>query len=525
VAIWINGGLEAPLIMFLLMLALHYSLPYIVSASEPSGLSRPRQAFSSLRALAAGSCLGLVALTRPDGILFAWAISLALLTVEYLHTPAGPSSSMPRRLITATRKLFTPLFFLNAVVLVFYTGQLLFRLRYYGEWVPNTALVKIGFTITRVSGGLVYVARMLAVFVPFIGLLLLYRRKAGRPAAQVFFVVIIAVVSLYLALIGGDIFPGYRHVLPLIPLLCAVAAMTMMDLHNRLNKNKTVYYIAAFSLLVFVIGVQFADNRNRDGKKERWEWNGMGLGQTLQKGFDNEQPSMATTAAGALPFYAGLPTLDMLGLNDYYLPRHPPANFGKGYLGHELGDAVYYLKQSPDIFFLFGLGSPTPYFSGETDMFSDSSFKTDYARVRLLYHLEHNLLLPAWQSGILRSVTLHDSCYMFIKKNSARIGIRVDNRQVIIPSYFLKNILLPDSSATTYLNKDGEFVISIAPGEKYFLDSRRLYSFLQNQAIPAKNMGPLSTSKDLLLSHNENQLQVYNTSANPVECKEIRIQL
>jgi hypothetical protein len=296
----------------------------------------------------------------------------------------------------------------------------------------------------------------------------------------------------------------------------------MMDLHTRLSKNKAIYYIAAVSLLVFVAGVQFADNRNRDGKKERWEWNGMGLGQTLQKGFDDEQPSMATTAAGALPFYAGLPTLDMLGLNDYYLPRHPPADFGKGYLGHELGDAVYYLQQSPDIFFLFGLGSPTPYFSGETTMFGDSSFKKDYARVRLLYHLEHNLLLPAWRSGLQRSVTVHDSCYMFIKKYSLRIGIRISNGQVIIPSYFLKNILLPDSSATTYLNKDGEFVISIAPGEKYFLDSRHLYSFLQNRSIPANSIRPL---KDLELSNIENQLQVHNTSAGAVECKEIRIQL
>jgi len=198
-------------------------------------------------------------------------------------------------------------------------------------------------------------------------------------------------------------------------------------MRSWLFKNKTVYYGAAFLLLAFVFAIQFADRRNRDGKQERWEWNAMGLGQTLQKGFVNEQPSIATTAAGALPYYAALPTLDMLGLNDYYLPRHPPADFGKGYLGHELGNADYYLQQSPDIFFLFGLGSPLPHFTAETTLFYHSSFKKDYARVHLLYHLEHGLPLPAWQSGIRDSVKLEDSCYMFIKIHSDRIGIRVDH--------------------------------------------------------------------------------------------------
>ena len=537
IAIWINGGLEAPLIMVLLMAALYYIMPFDEQTTRQPpegntklgvGLTYAQFRVSFRRLAGAGIFCGLIALTRPDGILFAWAITLALLVFEYLRAPRDEASSWYGRRVVIIRRFFWPLFLFNIITVLFYTGQLLFRLHYYGEWVPNTALVKIGFTLSRVTGGLVYAARMLAAFVPFIVLLLLaFRRNTRNRAVQAFFLTIIAVISFYLVLIGGDIFPGYRHVLPLIPLLCAAAGITMMDVKDRTLKKKAVYYPAAFLLLLFVFGVQFADNRNRDGKHERWEWNCMGLGQTLQKGFHKEQPYMATTAAGALPYYAGLPTLDMLGLNDYYLPRHPPADFGKGYIGHELGDADYYLRQSPDIFFLYGRGSALPYFSAEKILFNTSSFKTEYERVRLLYHLEHRLLLPNWQPGTRHSVILSDSCYMFIKNYSNRIGIRVNNqRQLIIPSYFLKNSRLPDSSATTYLNKTSEFVISIAPGESYFLDQDRLRSLLKHEAVPAKSIVAVADNNHLLqLSNNENQLVIYNAGAMPVECKEIRIQL
>jgi hypothetical protein len=525
IAIWINGGLEAPLIMVLLILTINCIIPPGPLKGEQVTGTKPNAPFRGFGG--AGIFSGLLALTRPDGILFAWAISLGLLVFEYLRTGHN-TAPWHTRWLAVIRRLFLPLFLFNAIVALFYIGQLIFRLRYYGEWVPNTALVKIGFTIHRITGGLEYAVRMLAAFAPFLLLLLLLlRRKTANRAILAFFLTIVAVISLYLVLIGGDIFPGYRHVLPLIPLLCAAAGIGMMDMRSWLFKNNPVYYGAAFVLLAFVFAIQFADSRNRDGKKERWEWNGMGLGQTLQKGFAKEQPSIATTAAGVLPYYAGLPTLDMLGLNDYYLPRHPPADFGKGYLGHELGNADYYLQQSPDIFFLFGLGSPVPYFSAETTMFNHSSFKKDYARVHLLYHLEHGLPLPAWQSGIRDSVKLEDSCYMFIKKHSDRIGIRVDRqKQLIIPSYFLKNSRLPDSSATTWLNSNNQFVISIAPGERYFLDWGNLGGLVTKDAIQAVSMIPAVFSKDSLqLTNNERQLEVYNAGATPVEFKEIRIQL
>ncbi|HEY4149771.1 MAG TPA: hypothetical protein VGM41_12620, partial [Chitinophagaceae bacterium] len=521
VAIWINGGLEAPLIMLLLILALSCLLPFSNSTSSPRGLSLPPGRLS-----AAGVFLGLVALTRPDGILFAAAITLAIAVYAFMQLPRE-NLSVSKRWLQIIRELFLPMLLLNAIVFAFYLGQLVFRLHYYGQWVPNTALVKIGFTITRISGGLVYAARMLAAFIPFIVLLvLLFRRSAPNRAKLAFFLVIIAVIALYLALIGGDIFPGYRHVLPLVPLLCIAGGIVMMDTRSLLIKNNTVYYCVALALLAFVFVLQFMDSHNRDGKKERWEWNGMAMGQTLEKGFKNEQPSIATTAAGVLPCYAGFPTLDMLGLNDYYLPRHPPPGFGKGYLGHELGDAAYYLKWSPDIFFLFGLGSPKPYFRAETEMFADTGFQNNYEKVKLAYHLDQPVPIPYWKAGFHHSVTLDDTCYMFVKKYSERIGIRFyAPGAIVIPAYFFRNRRQPDSSATTYLNNEGQLVVSIAPGEEYFIKPEQLKGlFLKKGILQCHHLfHHYDDWSPPLLIINDTSVELHNTTNHTIECNGLHL--
>ena len=54
-------------------------------------------------------------------------------------------------------------------------------------------------------------------------------------------------------------------------------------------------------------------------------------GRLLGAAFEREQPLLAATAAGALPFFSRLPALDMLGLNDRFLARNPPPNLGQDY--------------------------------------------------------------------------------------------------------------------------------------------------------------------------------------------------
>ncbi len=67
--------------------------------------------------------------------------------------------------------------------------------------------------------------------------------------------------------------------------------------------------------------MQITAPANRVARLQRWELNGEVVGKLLHAAFAPKQPLMAVTAAGALPYYADLPALDMLGLNDRYLPK------------------------------------------------------------------------------------------------------------------------------------------------------------------------------------------------------------
>jgi hypothetical protein len=54
---------------------------------------------------------------------------------------------------------------------------------------------------------------------------------------------------------------------------------------------------------------------------------------------------VATNAAGALPYFSDLPTLDMLGLTDRHIARSRPDR--RQWVGHERGDGAYVLSRRP----------------------------------------------------------------------------------------------------------------------------------------------------------------------------------
>jgi len=54
-------------------------------------------------------------------------------------------------------------------------------------------------------------------------------------------------------------------------------------------------------------------------RSEHFEWRAEVLGHSLRRAFAapaDQPPRLAVDAAGALPYFSGLPALDMLGLSD-----------------------------------------------------------------------------------------------------------------------------------------------------------------------------------------------------------------
>jgi arabinofuranosyltransferase len=447
VAVWINGGLEAPLVMLLLWIAVTLLL---------------KEGVKYKNFILAGVCLGLLSVTRPDGLLFTLAISVAL--PFYFGTRDQKVYFIP---------ILKPLLLLNGIALIFYLAQLIFRLSYYGEWIPNTALVKIGFTFNRIREGWQYTGRMLLVYIPFIIVSLFLLRGMERKYTAVirFLLIIVLVDSVYTTGIGGDIFPGFRFAVPLVPLLSVVVAFSMIEATGRipLLRTKRFQYIAAGTACLFIFVLQNRLYINRITREEDWEWNCMAIGKALRKGFAPDQPSVATTAAGALPFYSRLPTLDMLGLNDYYLAHHRPADFGTGYLAHELGDPEYYMQQKPDIVIFSGDYFNTPSFRPELELFNREDFRRAYQAVRMKYRLDYQLFFPVYKKTH-RSKTAPDQFTLLYIRKQGIAGIGVAGQQSsAIPAYLLRNGSRPDSATTTFLDSAGRFAIALSPQEAYFI--------------------------------------------------------
>jgi hypothetical protein len=107
------------------------------------------------------------------------------------------------------------------------------------------------------------------------------------------------------------------------------------------------------------------------------------IGNTLRTAFEGRDPLVAVDAAGAIPFFSGLRSLDMLGLNDAHIARHHDESFGRGVQGHEVGDGDYVLSREPDIIVAGVLGSSQLAFRSGREMSADPRFHAQYRRVRL----------------------------------------------------------------------------------------------------------------------------------------------
>ena len=386
-AVWAIGGLEQPLVALLLAWALPRCFR-LLEEDEPRATT----------ALAAGLPLGLLCLTRPDGALFAAGVA-----------GAGP---LIRRM-TGRRTAPGAWLLLALPPALCYTGQLAFRLHYYGAWVPNTALVKLHPSLHHLGMGLRYVAHGLLALAPFSLPALWWLGRATRkrrPRALLLGALALLWLA-YVAVAGGDYFPAFRFFVPVLVLFS-------LALIESARERRMAWGALVVSTALFV-PLQRFDSGSRHALEERWEWQGREIALALREAFGVTQPLLAVTAAGCLPYWSGLPCLDMLGLNDDWLARHPPRDVGEGFLGHELGDAGYFLRRRPDIICLH-VGEREATFAGGREMQRRAEFRAAYQAVPLW--LERPAPFTAW---------------LWFRRDSPRVGIRREGGQWRVPGHLL----------------------------------------------------------------------------------------
>ena len=409
VAVWSVGGLEQPLGAALLALALALLL------------GRGREGL-----FAASVPLALLCWTRPDGPLFAVSLAVAW----WLGHGARRRALGEAALLCALPAL--------AVL-----TQLGFRLAYYEAWLPNTAHIKLGLSWRRLLEGAHYLGLGLLWASPFLlptaalSIAAARRRPETRLALWLLGVPLLAWCA-YLVSVGGDIFPGRRHLVPVLVIAAFALAVSLRALAWR----GLAVRLATAALLALFLAVQSFDPENRRAHTERWEWEGEVIGRLLARAFADEQPLLAVDPAGTLPYFSRLPAIDMLGLNDRTIATTPLLE-AEGPVGHGRGNGAYVLDREPDlILFCLPAGRAQPCFRSGYEAMLDERFPAHYRLARFLGREPFEFRSQVW-----------------VRAENGRIGIERSGGRVGVPAHLLT--ALPGSAA--HLDAEGRLVVDVDP--------------------------------------------------------------
>lgn len=392
-AVWAMAGLETPLVGALLAWAL---VALRTLADDGADAARA--------ARAAALPLALLSLARPDGALFAVTFALALLLAR------GPR-----------RDVWAACAWLVAPALACVAAQELFRLAYYHSPVPNPARIKLALTSHRLAAGAAYLQSAFAAGWPLAlatvaGTALGFARRERRGATLVLALPLVAWLA-YVVFIGGDFFPGWRHLLPAVVLAAPLAANLVTLAPGR---ARLASLAAACALVGAFAWTQRASDENERANRETWVWQGESTARQLARAFGPQQPLLAVVSAGCFPFWSGLPSLDMLGLCDAWIATHPPKDVGEGWVGHELGDAAYVLRRAPDLVQFSGIRGSfvTGWFRAERELAASREFREHYALVTFEADAPVPVKQPLW-----------------VRLDSPRIGIARTADAVRVPAW------------------------------------------------------------------------------------------
>jgi arabinofuranosyltransferase len=315
-AVWATGGLETTLFAFLL------TLGACRVAEEVEG-EGPR--------IASAVVFGLAAWTRPEGALFGGVMS-ALLLVLGGRTREG--------LLAWARW--------TGAFLALFLSYFLWRYRYYGYLLPNTFYAKVDVGGSEVGRGLAYLGAFGAAIGYWLFVLPLALAPVRRKAIAVFASLTLAGVA-FVVFVGGDGLPMFRFFVPVLgPFFLLVAwganALVARATGTRAKRAIAAALLAAaclFSARGAFAGAELAYVHQDVAEVQAWSE----IGQWFR---ENAKPSdsIAVVPAGAVPYFSGLTTIDMLGLNDVEI-AHTTVALGGRQAGHEKYNTAYVLKRAP----------------------------------------------------------------------------------------------------------------------------------------------------------------------------------
>ncbi|MFX0134491.1 MAG: hypothetical protein ACFFDN_12700 [Candidatus Hodarchaeota archaeon] len=345
---WATSGMEVSMFAFFIL----FSVLLYVSTKQSTN--------TNWRLGFVGFISAISTMIRPEGMLI-----FVIIFIDQLVE----SIKSKNRLI-----IYLAIFFL-----VTYLPYFAWRYFYYGYLLPNTFYAKVGFSIDQMIRGIQYFVRWLnpGFLLVISALLALFSQKWFRKYSNLSLLPLLVIFYiLYIICVGGDCMPAFRFFAPIMPLLCLISAMSIILLTK--TKRATIFIvlvIVLFNIAQMRIDTEIYTHIINDKVAHYGKEVGLWLKANVP-----QNAIIATNTAGSIPFYSGLKTIDMLGMNDKHIAHREISSLGKGWAGHEKGDGAYVLSIKPDyIQFGSSLGSKYPVFLSDGEIYNDSTFHDRYA--------------------------------------------------------------------------------------------------------------------------------------------------
>jgi hypothetical protein len=337
-AVWAVDGLET---MFYTMLLT--ALVYLLAAER-------------INPLLIGSIASLVALTRPEGIMF------SLIAVMCLTYRNG--------LISGLKAL--------ALVAIVAGGYELFRIVYFGEFVSNTAIAKVHWSFNKAMEGL----RYLNAYNTESGYLILPAALAGAAAfmkntrLRIPIIFILAQI-LFLMVSGRDFMYAYRFIIPVMPCIALLCASGIEMAYERVNRN-----FALIALIIIATSQAFSNyaalpkkHIGFDNLTSRTSFL-FNIAEFLaQQSGPNDW--ILLSEAGIIPYYVDIKVRDYMGLvSPYY----------SVYNANHLIKSDYLFSEKPKFVLMSFVeaedGSIHPRLYVEAQILLNSEFRSSYRSIR-----------------------------------------------------------------------------------------------------------------------------------------------
>jgi len=213
--------------------------------------------------------------------------------------------------------------------------HLAFRLHYYGEWLPNTAVLKLGSfsLIYRLLNGIGFVLPFLQCAFPLM-MLAAYSLLCRHQMPQILLGTLFGVSVVYQVYAGGDPWSYWRIMSPTIPMLIVLAIDGAALLSEKLivaeaplgrNSQKVVLCSMVMLWALFTLNDKFLDEQcllrnpfDVDGNIEN-----VNVAYALKK-CTTADATVGVFWAGSIPFYSERYAVDFLGKCDKQVARLKP---------------------------------------------------------------------------------------------------------------------------------------------------------------------------------------------------------